>query len=172
MAALFMPGTKRIQLPTRRYRTKKRSIDHCFVFILNLRVNINKHNQLRGWTTIPNWTCFILRFSSVVLLLRDLNQSYEAESLLSTLGQFKIHIKIFLQRFNHTVRFVNLNIKNAAESKQEWYLRPPKFSDGRWPWNYGCACLSYYRKKKFFAFKTGASRLMGGKEIFVNKLAP
>lgn len=168
MAAFFTPVTTRIQLPTRRYRTKKRSIDHCFVFILNLRVNMNKHNQLWTWSYNNKLNVVHVKVQFSVFMLRSLKRlrSLKNRFYFSIVGQFKIYIKIFSQRFIYTVQFVNLNIKNAAESKQGIFETTEVL---RWALTTklsGCACLNYKRHKKFVVSKTGASRLMVGKEVF------
>ena len=103
-----------------------------------------------------------IQFSS--LLLR--NSKFKAPILLSILGHFNIRIRFYVQRIIYTVRSGNLNIKNAAESKQETSETTEVL---RWALTMklaGCACLRYERNKKFFVLKTNASQLTIGKKVF------
>ena len=101
-----------------------------------------------------------IQFSS--LLLR--NSKFKAPILLSILGHFNIRIRFYVQRIIYTVRSGNLNIKNAAESKQETSETTEVL---RWALTMklaGCACLRYERNKKLFVLKTSVSQL--GKKVF------
>ena len=105
-----------------------------------------------------------IQFSS--LLLR--NSKFKAPILLSILGHFNIRIRFYVQRIIYTVRSGNLNIKNAAESKQETSETTEVL---RWALTMklaGCACLRYERErnKTFFILKTSASQLTIGKKVF------
>lgn len=105
---------------------------------------------------------FKIQFSS--LLLR--NSKFKAPILLSILGHFNIRIRFYVQRIIYTVRSGNLNIKNAAESKQETFETTEVL---RWALTMklaSCACLRYERNKKLFVLKTSASQLTIGKKVF------